>query len=276
MFYESGSGDPRYVRDVNGTVRLVHRRVGAQGVTTVAEAAGPLEERDRAEAIEHYPGGKTRYWRWGAPTREHFSSGFVGRPDVLRVLDMSPKYNMFGFGEDHSGLKRIEPGQFDELLEIFKRQPPDAPLAPRGRQPAPGMWTEGSEEGPDHLLLKEYVAANASAVLGERGVTTHAVEFPFGTCDRADIVLKDGLGRVVGVEVEIAQHDGQLNGLLQAIKYRHMLAVLFRQRFDEARSLLVAYSLAPAIKQLCDDYAVRWVEVDRREVQAWEGARRDA
>ncbi|HYE21807.1 MAG TPA: hypothetical protein VEA69_25430 [Tepidisphaeraceae bacterium] len=269
LFYESKSGDAPLVKGADGRERLVRRKRGAEGIVTVADVAGPLEERAKAEAIEKYRGGKTRYWRWKAPTKNEFSNGFVSRADLLRVTDQSPNYNMFGYGDGHSGLKKITADQYEELLAIFKRNPARLPLAPKGRKPPKGHWTEGGGEGPEHLTLKNYVAANPAAVFGEAGVRTHAVEFPFGTCDRADIILKDHVGRGIGVEIEVAQRDGQLDGLLQAIKYRHMLAVLLGQRFDETRAALIAYTLSDTIKGLCERYEVRWIEVDRRDVATW-------
>jgi hypothetical protein len=269
MIYESRTGDAIVIADAHGGTRVVKRKLGRMGAATVAEVAGQLEERPVDERVEHYASGRTRNWKWTAPTHAHFSNGFVPLKDVLRTLDLSPNYNMFGFGDANSGLRQIEPWQFDELLHIFRSNPTRKPIAPGGRRTKPGHPTEAGGEGDDHLLLKQYVAANPAAVLGEKGVETIGSEFKFGTGDSADVALRDRVGRVIGVEIEIAQRKPELEGILQAIKYRHMLAVMFRQRFDESRAVLVAYELDAWVKALCDEYDVQWAEVERREVSAW-------
>jgi hypothetical protein len=269
MIYESRTGDAIVIADPHGGTRIVKRKPGRMGIATVAEVAGRLEERPVDERVEHYVSGRTRNWKWMAPTRAHFSNGFVPLKDVLRILDLSPNYNMFGFGDANSGLRRIERWQFDELLSIFRSNPARKPIAPGGRQTKPGNWPEGGGEGDDHLLLKQYVAANPSAVLAEEGVETIELEFKFGTGDSADVTLRDRVGRVIGVEIEIGQRKPELEGILQAIKYRHMLAVMFRQRFDESRAVLIAYELDAWVKALCDEYDVQWVEVRRRDVARW-------
>jgi hypothetical protein len=274
MIYESQSGPSKWVRDVNGTPKLIKRKIGKQGIVTVAKVVRPLEKRDSKEAIETYGSGETKDWRWFAETAEPRSSGYISRIDMLRVFQKrKPKtkltYNLRGFGPRQSGLKQIYADEYEALLEIFKNDPKHLAVAPTGREPRLGHWTEGGGEGVEHLTLKNSVASNAALVLKEAGVVTHQIEFPFGTCDRADIVLKDQLGKVIGVEIEIAQLDGQWEGTLQAIKYRHMLAVLFNQWFDEARAVLIAYNLADSIKKLCAKYEVQAIEVDRRLVAEW-------
>lgn len=273
MIYESKGGPSKWVKDKTNTQRLSKRKTGKEGIVTVAKVKTSLKSRESDDAIEHYGSGATKDWRYMAETVEPRSSGYVSRVDMLKVFQRrkpSTKltYNLRGFGRG-SGLKQITSEEFEELLEIFKSDPNHRPLAPQGRVPRPGQWTEGGGEGPEHLILKNYVAANPALVLKETGITTREVEFRFGTCDRADIVLEDRIGKVIGVEIEISQSDHELNGMLQAIKYRHMLAVLFKQGFDEARAVLIAYSLADSIKKLCADYEVKAIEVDRRVVAEW-------
>ena len=110
-------------------------------------------------------------------------------------------------------------------------------------------------------------------ILRNTGVSTIGTEYCFQTGDRADVVLKDNIGRIIGVEIEVSQPDGTRDGILQAIKYRFMLALMFRLRFSESRSLLVAYSIADSIKQLCNEYDVECVVVDRSAVAEWDRAR---
>ena len=77
------------------------------------------------------------------------------------------------------------------------------------------------------------------------------------------------MNRPWGVEVEVEQDDTELAGLLQAIKYRYMLAVMHGRPYDETRAVLVAYKLGSGIKALCEKYAVKAVEVERSAVERW-------
>jgi hypothetical protein len=101
-----------------------------------------------------------------------------------------------------------------------------------------------------------------------------ATEFLFESGDRADIVLIDKSLGYVGVEIEVTQDRDQLEGILQAVKYRHLLAVAHRVSFRACRSLLVAYDIHPAIQKLCKRYKVAYREVDRKQVKDWDTATR--
>jgi hypothetical protein len=275
LTYELGSGPTRMTKTVHGDIIKEPCLDGRQGIVTIATVAGPVEEREIAEAVEEYSDGKEVYWRWLARTCDEASNGFVPKAAVLDVLfPESPKYTFMGFGDLHSGLKRISAEQFNRLRSLFRSTPAREPIAPDGIPNRVGQWSEGGGEGPEHLHLKEYAAANPGLVLNEDSVKTHAIEFPFGTGDRADLVFVDRVGRVIGVEIEVIQTANQLEGLLQSIKYRFMLAVMFNQRFDEARSALVAYEIDDRIKCLAAQYDVKCVEVDRAAVRNWQKIRR--
>ncbi len=178
-----------------------------------ASARWPTLRRKR------YTDGTETWWRWHAPLTLLNRSGFIGRGALLPVIDYAPNYNLRGLGEYHSGLKKLTQTQFEELLRLYRASVPfeerDARSAPRGYG-----------ESQAHLDLKEYVAANPSAVLGEPGVQLVRVERPFPTGDRADIVLQDRFGAVIGLEIEITVSSGDLTGALQAIKYRRMLEMV--------------------------------------------------
>jgi hypothetical protein len=209
-------------------------------------------------------------WAWKATTSHHVSNGFVPKADALRVLDYAPDYAMRGIGPMNSGLREISRDQCEELLHIFVSNPQAKGPAPGGEEPPPGY---GGGEGIDHKTLKEYVATCPSIALGEDGITTFKMEYPFRTGDRADVILKDDTGRYIGVEVEISQNDKQIEGLLQTIKYRHMVAVTEGVTFEECRAVLIAYSLSNGIKELCRRYDVKAVEIKRELVEDWNAGR---
>lgn len=270
LIYESASGPAVVEQLPNGTKNIIVRRPGKQGIVTAANVQRPFSRRLPVDAVEHYADGSMKNWAWEAITESHISNGFVPQADLLRILGYALNYNLRGFGESHSGLRQVSKEQYDELLAVFVSNSVVTANAPGGQQPRPGHWTEGGGEGPEHLALKEYVAANPSVVLGEPGVVTLKIEYPFPSGDRADIALRDQAGRFIGVEIELEQSDTQLEGLLQAIKYRHMLAVMEGVTFEECRSVLVAYKLGNKIKQLCKQYDVKAIEALGESVRLWQ------
>ena len=113
----------------------------------------------------------------------------------------------------------------------------------------------GGGEGDLHRRLKEAVAEDPETYLGEPMALVQ-LEFPFPTNDRADIVLEDSEGHLVAVEVEVDVGPTDTPGLLQAAKYRIMLAILLRLPEDAVRGVLVARNLDPAMRQRADRYGI--------------------
>jgi hypothetical protein len=277
LIYESRGGKTRVETLVDGTTRPIESNPGRAGIVTVADISSSLTKVNPAQAIQTYTDGTTKNWAWEAKTKNHISSGFVPLAAVNRALGYAPGSVLRGFGDRNSGLKEIDKATYDTLVQLFRRsseKTAHAP-APGGKPPPPGHWREGGGEGPEHLALKEYVAKHPALVFGEPDIETVKVEYPFPSGDQADIILKDEAGRFIGVEIEIEQRDGQLEGLLQAIKYRHMVAVTEGARFDECRAALIAYRLAKTIKNLARKYDVETFELDRRKVTEWRNQKED-
>jgi hypothetical protein len=116
------------------------------------------------------------------------------------------------------------------------------------------------EEGYEHRTLKEAIAADPRKHLGEP-LTLVQIEYPFPTNDRADVLFFDKDERFVVVEVEVDVGPRDLPGLLQALKYKHMLAVISGVPAEKVRGMLVARSIAPAMKERARDYDVECKEV---------------
>ena len=113
----------------------------------------------------------------------------------------------------------------------------------------------GREEGPIHRGLKMAISQDPLRHLGER-LTLIQVEYPFPTNDRADVLFLDEKKRfyVVEVEIDVGPHD--LPGLLQAVKYKHMLAVIHGLSADAVRGVLVARNIDPAIELRANLYDI--------------------
>jgi hypothetical protein len=270
LIYESKTGPTIVEEFADGTRRRIAQGNGRSGIVTVAEIAEPLSRRPGSEGVAKYADGTEMNWAWKATTRHHVSNGFVAKPEVLRVLEYAPSYAMRGIGPMNSGLREISQSQYEDLLRMFVGSTQAKGTAPGGEEPPPGY---GGPEGIDHRTLKEYVAACPSIALNEDRITTLKMEYSFRSGDRADVVLKDETGRFIGVEVEISQSDKQTEGLLQAIKYRHMVAVTEGVTFEECRAVLIAYSLSNRIKELCHRYDVTPIEIKRPTVEEWNVAR---
>lgn len=119
---------------------------------------------------------------------------------------------------------------------------------------------QSHEEGYAHRTLKEAVAENPRRHLGE-ALTLVQIEYPFPTNDRADVLFFDQAGRFVVVEVEVDVGARDFPGLLQALKYKHMLAMITSVPAAKVRGMLVARSIASAMKERARDYDVECREV---------------
>jgi len=170
-----------------------------------------------------------------------------------------------GFGDFKSGLKKLDENEYNELVSVFKEHPRKIDIIEKAKKK--GKWGPHDEigESEEHRRLKEYVAANPSAVLGERGLETVKIEYCFPSGDRADIVLKDINGNIIGAEIEINVDSTQLAGILQAIKYRYMLALMEERKNFETRAFLIAKSISKDMVNLCDKYDVECFIISSRE-----------
>lgn len=249
----------------DGTEKLCRCQKGREGVVAVGVISGPLVSHDD-EAPERYTNGTTTWWRWYAPVSLQSRSGFIPREELATALGYKSNYNMRGLGEMHSGLKRLNLQEYETLLRLYRDSTPTEPAIQITKGTHPPI---GGGEGPQHLALKEYVAAYPSLVLGEADVTTFAVERGFPTGDRADIVLRDSYGRFIGLEVEVVVGSGDIIGALQAVKYRRMLEMSMGSRHGDGRAVLVAYTIAADVKKLCASYEVECREVPEERVVAW-------
>jgi hypothetical protein len=117
--------------------------------------------------------------------------------------------------------------------------------------------------------LKEFIASDPETVLGESGLRHLETEYLFPTGDQADVVLGDYAGRIIGVEIEVSVSDGQLEGILQAIKYRYMLEPIAKRNPGDSRAFLVAYAISTDMRAVCDKYKVESFIVSKNEVKDW-------
>ncbi|MCE5306812.1 MAG: hypothetical protein LLG20_04150 [Acidobacteriales bacterium] len=269
LIYQSRSGRTEVRRSPDGTKTILHSIKGAEGIIAIARAEDGLTE-DADSHPTTYLDGTEIWWRWFAPVEVLSRTGFVPRVALNNVLGYAPGYNLRGFGDYHSGLKRLSEQQYNALAEIFRNHNPNVlpPAQPFANNTQGHRYGSGLESD-EHRLLKEYVASDPSRVLGEGGLKSLAVEYDFPTGDRADCVFEDAVGRIIGVEIEVAVGDAQLEGALQAIKYRYMLEPLTKRALGDSRAFLVAYAISPGMLRLCNGYVVECFVVNKQEVDTW-------
>lgn len=264
IVYEYKTGLPEVRTHPDGTSTTVGCVRGKEGVKCYGVVEGPISALP-ASKPQLYSDGTTKWWRWHAPVRVHSRSGFISRPCLLEAIGMKPNGYLRGFGSKNSGLKEIGKQEFDALLAKFHKAREISLPRTNGR----GGGKEGGGEGPSHLNLKNYVAANPELVLGERGIETLHVEYAFPSNDQADIVMQDQHRRIVGVEIKPSVSDGELSGVLQAIKYRYMLECLTCREPGDSRAILVSHSICDSIRNKCSDYDVECFEVATNLVDDW-------
>lgn len=266
LIYQSLTGRMQS-RNIKGKIHKIKSKRGKQGIIAIVEVVSNLTTSSDPGPIQYVDGSEI-WWHWHAETKPISTNGYVPLSEVNRVLEYSQRYNLRGFGDYKSGLKKITEEQFHELVNLFKQQPRSVePIRTSLKNIRIGKRTEG--ESKDHKNLKEFVAHDPAAVLGEVGLHTIKVEYEFPTGDRADVVLADRYGRVIGLEVELSINENQIEGILQAIKYRYMLALMTERKNYETRAMLVAHEMSEEIKQVCQTYEVEFFLINPVVVEKW-------
>lgn len=79
---------------------------------------------------------------------------------------------------------------------------------------------------------------------------------PFETGDRVDLVLKDDLGRIVAVEIEVDCDVSETAGPLQCMKYRAMLSYKYNRSLEEIRTMPVAHSIHGDLAERCANHGI--------------------
>lgn len=264
--YESKSGRKILKKYSDGHIETIPRICGRMGVILYGEVLSKISAQQNYPR-EYYADGTDIWWKWYAKVNILSQSGFLSSKDLCNILDFSENYSFHGFGEGHSGLKEITKKQFYQIKREFLNNNPIV---------LPGLESSGGSsnhdkggESQDHKDLKRYIASNPELALSEKGIKTIQQEYPFGTGDRADIVLSDSNNCIIGLEVELNVDESDNSGPLQAIKYRRMLEYLTNRTPGDSRSILVAYSISDAVKLKCKKYDIETYELPREIINKW-------
>lgn len=264
--YESKSGRNILKTYADKSVKSIPRIQGKEGIILYGEVLSKISAFPDSSR-EFYSDGTDIWWKWYAPVKVLSQSGFLSRLDLCNILGYSENYNLRGFGEDHSGLKEISHVQFNQIKKIFLDHNPIE--LPQFKSPHSFIGHGKGGESQAHKELKHYVSSNPELVLGERGLITLREEYPFGTGDRADIVLYDEHNRIIGLEVELFVDESDNSGPIQAIKYRRMLEYITDRNPGDSRSILVAYHISQEVKKRCKKYGIETHEILKDDVCKW-------
>jgi RecB family endonuclease NucS len=126
---------------------------------------------------------------------------------------------------------------------------------------------EGSTggEGETHRQLKEFIYREPDVALASLKSGSYqrvAMEYVFPIGDRVDVVLIDGSGNVLLVEVKPLLSAGDLAPFAQAAKYRVLWSILRERRTSEIRCLVAAPDInASPWKKMKDRHAVECVAI---------------
>jgi hypothetical protein len=206
---------------------------------------------------ELYDNGEEMWWRYCVSTEPVNSGTCILREQFLPIISYSPNWNLHGFGDNHSGVKRLTTKQFAELREMYERLAEQEDRKRVEKNSRGGQFGGTGGEGDVHRALKERIAADPSGVLGEPGLTLQEIEFPFRcTGNRIDVLLRDQDKRYIAVEVEVDFDQNHLAGALQCMKYRAMLAYFFKRPLQEVRCILVAHDIASEVNTRCATYKI--------------------
>ncbi len=260
LIYESLSGRTVLWKDINGEVHKLPSIRGRMGVVAIVEAVTELRNHPDEE-ITKYANGTEILWSWYAETKTMRDSGYVSAKTLNKLLGYKESFNYRGFGTLHSGLKKITKEQYEAIVSEYKKGDKQKLKVPPRFFPD-GAPKTGGGESEAHKKLKSYVANNPSKALGIAGLNLVDIEYIYPTGDRADIVLRDFEGRLIAVEIEIEQ-DWDIVGLLQAIKYKYMLAPMHNMNDSEILAFLVAYKISNYAKNLCAKYGVSFFEIEQ-------------
>jgi hypothetical protein len=263
LIYQSRNGRTEIRTLSDGSTEKILCIKGKEGFVAVGEALSKIYKNGDAKPSKYIDDTEI-LWCWQADIKLLSKSGFLSREDANNILGYKKRYNYRGFGDFHSGLKKISKEEFDKLLTKFLN---GDKIITKTFPPNRSNISEG--ESLAHFLLKHYVASNPTDVFNDDGIEIIKIEYPFPTGDRADILFKDSLGKVIGTEIEIDVNDEEYEGILQAIKYRYMAEPLTNRKCGDSRAVLIAYSISKKMKEICKNYNVECIEINKIVVNDW-------
>ena len=92
---------------------------GRMGIVAIMEVTDRPKDMGNPAPVG-YANGSERWWRYKANATCKDADGFVSRADLNTILGYVADNKLRGFGDDHSGLKRIDKSTYDKIYAAFK------------------------------------------------------------------------------------------------------------------------------------------------------------
>ena len=139
----------------------------------------------------------------------------------------------------------------------------DASQRPEARRTEQIRDYQIQREGSKHKQYKEYLSRHLDLVALDLKLYDPevATEYTFPSMDRADILCADKDGLAIPIEVETFIRQNNYVGAWQAEKYRHLAALMNGAECRSSRSILVAPSIPPEVKDWCEQHGLETREV---------------
>jgi len=96
----------------------IRYRKGKYGVVALVKALSSIIENPESKP-EEYLYSPPINWKWQVSTQIK-ELGFCSHDNVCKILEYSTDYTFLGFGDHHSGLKKLTAEQFIRLLHCFR------------------------------------------------------------------------------------------------------------------------------------------------------------
>ena len=118
FIYELRTGPAIFRAGQDGTSTRVPRCRGRGGIVAVVQVIGEVSENKRSKP-ERYENRNATWWRWRAKTTTSDIAGFIPRTEVASILKYSKQFTFRSFGDEHSGLKKIQESTFKRMRDRF-------------------------------------------------------------------------------------------------------------------------------------------------------------
>jgi hypothetical protein len=174
FIYESESGSLPLKRNADGSTSVQQKGRGRAGVVALVRIGIPASQPPDSRE-EEYDNGEVMWWRYCARTEPVNSGGFIARTTLLPIIGYSPNWNLHGFGDNHSGIKRLTAEQFMRLRTLYEESAERADFERVASGTGRTKFGGPGGEGPDHSALKQRIAADPAAILREDGLSPRPV-----------------------------------------------------------------------------------------------------
>jgi len=118
FIYESKHGRTSIFEQEDGTIKKNYCRTGKMEIRDIVEVTRTIYEWIDSEP-ENYTDGTNIWWRYRGDTKRINTEGFISLLRLNEILGYSENYTLRGFGDQHSGIKKITKKQALALIDEY-------------------------------------------------------------------------------------------------------------------------------------------------------------